>query len=279
MIKITKNFRSCCLTFSLLWLSFSVTSVHAKTLVIASDVWCPYICDEHALPGFVVEIMNEIAKKNDLKLELAIIPLARALDLAHKNKVDILLALPSQSIANAKLQKSHASFGGLYNDFYISSELDWHFKGMDDLEAQLNNNIILGTVNGYEYGDKIAKLLRNNPDNVFSASGNSPLNKQLRMLQLGRLDILLDSRFTVQYHLSKLPNNTIVYAGTQGDLIPLFLGFSPSFSKELIQIFDQGQEELRQNGRLEQILEKYGITDWLEPLAQQNKNALNIISE
>ncbi len=279
MIKLTKNFRLCCFTFSLLCLSLFVSSVQAKTLVIASDVWCPYICDDPVLPGYVVEVLNEIASSNDLKLELSIIPLARALDLAHKNTVDILLALPSQSIANAKLQKSHASFGGLYNDFYINSELDWHFKGMDDLEAQLNNNISLGTVNGYEYGDKIAKLLKNNPDNIFSASGSSPLNKQLRMLQLGRLDILLDSRFTVQYQLSKLPNNTIVYAGTQGDFTPLFLGFSPSLSKELMQIFDQGLAELRQNGRLDHILEKYGITDWLQPLAQQNKKPLNIISE
>ncbi len=96
---------------------------------------------------------------------------------------------------------------------------------------------------------------------------------------MGRLDILLDSRFTVQYQLSKLPNNTIVYAGTQGDFTPLFLGFSPTLSKELIQTFDQGLEALRQNGRLDQILEKYGITDWLEPLAKKNKNSLNIISE
>ncbi len=279
MIKTTKNFRLCCLTFSLLWLSFSVTSVHAKTLVIASDVWCPYICDDHALPGFVVEIMNEIANSNDLKLQLAIIPLARALDLAHKNEVDILLALPSQSIANAGLQQSHASFGGIYNDFFVTQELDWQFKGIENLAAQLKNNLILGAINGYQYGDEIARLLKENPENVFSASGDSPLQKQLKMLQMGRVDILLDSRFTVQYQLSKLPNNTIIYAGTHGGFTPLFLGFSSSLSKELVHVFDQGLVVLRQSGRLEQILAKYGIDDWQQSLVQHQKSPPEIISE
>lgn len=279
MIKLTKKFTLCSSSLLLLSLSLFVSSVQAKTLVIASDVWCPYICDDPAFPGYVVEVMNEIASNNNLKVQLSIIPLARALDLAHKDKVDILLAITSLSITNAKLQQSHASFGGVYNDFYINSELDWHFKGIKDLDEQLKNNISLGMINGYEYGEQIAQLQKNNPDNVFSASGNSPLKKQLRMLQMGRLDILLDSRVTVQYQLSKLPDNTITYAGTQGDFTPLFLGFSPSANKELIQTFDQGLLVLRQNGKLEQILAKYSISDWQETFAQHDKAPINISSE
>jgi polar amino acid transport system substrate-binding protein len=260
--------------------------VQAKVLVVASDEWCPYICDDTHLPGFLVEIVTEIAASNGVKVKFALTPLARALDLTQKGKIDILLGLTAQHISDFQLQKSHLSFGGLYNDFYVRANDPWRFNGIADLEIALKNNAILGTINGYEYGDNIGNLLKNNAAHIFSASGNSPLQKQLKMLRLGRLDILLDSRFTVQYQLSKLvdkssklkasgtPNSAIIYAGTEGYFTPLFLGFSPLLSKEQVQLFDDGLMNLRENGRLNKILAKYGVIDWhQQSITQQDKES------
>jgi len=254
--------------------------------VVASDEWCPYICDDTHLPGFLVEIVTEIAASNGVKVRFALTPLARALDLTKKGKIDILLGLTSQHIDDFQLKKSHLIFGGLYNDFYVRASDPWRFKSIIDLEVALKNNAILGTINGYEYGDNIGSLLKDNATHIFSASGNSPLQKQLKMLRLGRLDILLDSRFTVQYQLSKLvnessqvkasgtPNSAIIYAGTEGDFTPLFLGFSPLLGKEQLQLFDNGLMNLRENGRLNKILAKYGVIDWhQQSITQQDKES------
>ena len=260
--------------------------VQAKVLVVASDEWCPYICDNTNLPGFLVEIVTEIAASNGVKVKFALMPLARALDLTQKGKIDILLGLTAQHISDFQLQKTHLSFGGLYNDFYVRDNDPWRFNGIVDLEITLRNNAILGTINGYEYGDNIGNLLKNNAAHIFSASGNSPLQKQLKMLRLGRLDILLDSRFTVQYQLSKLvnkssklkasstPSSAIIYAGTEGDFTPLFLGFSPLLSKEQVKLFDDGLMNLRENGRLNKILAKYGVKDWhQQSITKQEKES------
>ncbi|OUR75841.1 cation transporter [Colwellia psychrerythraea] len=274
MIKHAKNLISLSLACLILWSSIVAKPVQAKPLVVASDEWCPYVCDNAHLPGFLVEIVTEIAAKNSFKVRFSLTPLARALDLTEKGKIDIVLGLTPQHISNFQLQKSHLSFGGLYNDFYVRASDPWRFKSITDLEIALKNNAILGTINGYEYGDNIGNLLKDNTAHIFSASGNSPLQKQLRMLRLGRLDILLDSRFTVQYQLSKLLQKSsqlktssmtepaIVYAGTEGGFIPLFLGFSPLLSKEYVQLFDIGLTNLRENGRLNRILAKYGVIDW-----------------
>lgn len=286
MIKHTKNFIALSLAFWLICASVFAKPVQAKVLVVASDEWCPYICDDTHLPGFLVEIVMEIAASNGVKVKFALTPLARALDLTQKGKVDILLGLTSQHINDFTLQKSRLSFGGLYNDFYVRDSNPWRFQSIADLAAALKSNAILGTINGYEYGDNIGSLLKNNTAHIFSASGNSPLQKQLKMLRLGRLDILLDSRFTVQYQLSTLGNKssqlkasgtsdpTIIYAGTEGDFTPLFLGFSPLLSKEQVKLFDNGLIQLRENGRLNKILAKYGVKDWQQQsITKQEKES------
>ena len=286
MIKHTKNLLALKLAFLVICASIFTKPVQAKVLVVASDEWCPYICDDTHLPGFLVEIVTEIAASNGVTVKFALTPLARALDLSQKGEVDILLGLTLQHINDFKLQKSHLSFGGLYNDFYVRASDPWRFKSISDLATALKNNAILGTINGYEYGDIIGSLLKDNAAHIFSASGNSPLQRQLKMLRLGRLDILLDSRFTVQYQLSKLVNKSsltktpttakpsIIYAGTEGDFTPLFLGFSPLLSKEQVQLFDDGLMNLRENGRLNKILTKYGVIDWhQQSITQQNKES------
>ena len=286
MIKHTKNLLALNLAFLVICASIFTKPVQAKVLVVASDEWCPYICDDTHLPGFLVEIVTEIAASNGVTVKFALTPLARALDLSQKGEVDILLGLTLQHINDFKLQKSHLSFGGLYNDFYVRASDPWRFKSISDLATALKNNAILGTINGYEYGDIIGNLLKDNAAHIFSASGNSPLQRQLKMLRLGRLDILLDSRFTVQYQLSKLVNKSsltktpttakpsIIYAGTEGDFTPLYLGFSPLLSKEQVQLFDDGLMSLRENGRLNKILTKYGVIDWhQQSITQQNKES------
>ncbi|NQZ25494.1 MAG: transporter substrate-binding domain-containing protein [Colwellia sp.] len=272
MIKVPIKLLQLSLIFFLLWLSIAIKPAQAKTLTVVSDEWCPYICDDRVLPGFLVEIVNEIARDNDLKVKFTLMPLARALNLAKKGRVDILLALTSQHIAELQLQQSQLSFGGLYNDFYVRAINPWRFQSIAHLSASLKDNVILGTINGYHYGEQLNQLLKSNTDHVFPASGNSPLEKQLKMLQMGRLDILLDSRLTVQYQLSKLPKSSIIYAGSQGEFTPLFLGFSSLLSKEKVQLFDNGLMTLRQSGKLDDILAKYALTDWQQQAPTSSRN-------
>jgi len=250
------------ITLFLLLLSILIIEAHSKTLVMASDEWCPYVCKDKERPGFLVEIMTKVALRNNIDLIFSFIPLARALEMTKVGKLDMVLAITPQHLFEYKLQQSKLSFGGLYNDFYILSDNKWRYSDSNELITALKKNKILGVINGYEYGDKLTQLIASNKAYIHTSSGDSPLSKLLKMLQAGRVDIILDSRFTIQYELSKHSQSNILYAGTEGSFTPLYLGFSPKLHENIIKLFDNGLVKLRNNGELAKILEKYGLDDW-----------------
>ena len=58
----------------------------------------------------------------------------------------------------------------------------------------------------------------------------------------------------------------IRYAGSESDFVPLFLGYSPTISSKTINTIDAGLALIRNKGALKEILEKYEISDWQQPL-------------
>tara|TARA_R110000744_G_scaffold21297_6_gene55267 strand:+ start:382 stop:1173 length:792 start_codon:yes stop_codon:yes gene_type:complete len=247
----------------LLLLSAQVLAVQSKTLSVASDEWCPYICNNKSLPGFLVELLQDIAENNDIQLKFSLIPLSRALALTETGKLDIVLAISPQQFIGNNLQRSRLTFGISYNDFYVRRNEHWQFRDITSLHASFENKKTLGVISGYKYGQKLDQALKQNKENIHTASGDGPLLALINMLKLGRIDIILDSRFAIQYELSKSPQSNIIYAGSEGSFTPLYLGFSPHISKEIVNIFDNGIIDFRRNGKLAAILAKYGIKDWI----------------
>lgn len=88
----------------------------------------------------------------------------------------------------------------------------------------------------------------------------------IEMLQKGRITALLDSRFNVEYEMKKNNHVDILYASSEGGFVPLFLGYSPTISSKTINTIDAGLALIRNKGTLKEILEKYGISDWQQPL-------------
>ena len=56
----------------------------------------------------------------------------------------------------------------------------------------------------------------------------------------------------------------IVSAGDVDHMDEIFMAFSPAkdSSKKYSQIFDEGLVELRKSGKLQEILDRYGVKDW-----------------
>lgn len=88
---------------SLFLLSILHSNSRAQTLNIASDIWCPYICDNKETPGILVEVLNELAKVKKLTINFEVIPLSRSLIMASRSEVDIILAVTKSHITDYKL--------------------------------------------------------------------------------------------------------------------------------------------------------------------------------
>jgi len=248
-----------------LLLIFTV-KVQAETLNIASDIWCPYVCDNKEAPGVLVEVLREVAKVKKIQMRFEVIPLSRSLIMARRSKVDLVLAITAEHILEYKLQRSTLSYGGWRNDFYISTKHNWVFNKPQDIEFFLKAGESLGLIKGYEYGPFVDKLKLKYAANIYQSTGNSPLANIIEMLQKGRITALLDSRFNVEYEMKKNNHDDIMYAGSEGGFVPLFLGYSPTISSKTINTIDAGLVFIRNKGILKGILEKYGISDWQQPL-------------
>ncbi len=249
---------------TLLWLTFICSSslTYAKDIIIASDIWCPYICQDAKKPGYIVEMMNDILADKKFHPKNEMMPLARAIKYLQSGDVDIVLGLTQQHIDHHLLIRSNMSVGTFANDFFVDSTNPWRYSTIEQLEEYANNDHPIGIIKGYFYGDVISELIAKNP-NLFSYShGNAPLQQNIKRLKSGRISILLDSKNTILNEVKRLNISTLSYAGTQGSESELYVGLSSNADKELLQIIDHGISQYRLSGKLDKLLENYGITDW-----------------
>lgn len=238
------------------------SQIRAETLKVASDFWCPYICDSQEKPGVLIEVLTEIATLNKMSIDFEVIPLTRSLLMTSHAQIDVVLAITENHAIEHNLKRSQEYFGGWQNDFYISKKNDWPLDNLDDIKKLLIAGQTIGVIHGYEYGPIIDSLMAKYASNIYQATGVSPLTNNIKMLQTGRISALLDSKYNVEYEI-KMGNVTdIKYAGSEGDFVPLFLGYAPTISPEVIKSFDDGLKLLRSKAVLQDILEKYGVPDW-----------------
>ena len=240
-------------------LCFASLTCHGQTLKIASDDWCPYICDNKEKPGYIVEIIKKVMAEHRIDVEFEVMPLGRAFLEVENNHLDMVLALTEVHIKEHSLIASDVIIGDYANDFFVLSDNPFRFKNIDQLKSEL-----LGVVESYEYGANLDAFIRLHPEKVHIAHGRSPLQQNINMLLKGRLSVVLDTKNTVQFFLHQQNISNVIYAGTQGPTAPLYIGFNPRLSNlpTLQQYLSNGLEELRTTGQLKQLLQRYGIADW-----------------
>ncbi|MCL1057386.1 transporter substrate-binding domain-containing protein [Shewanella gelidimarina] len=238
---------------TILCLSFPV---QAEQIVIASDIWCPYICTDNS--GYLVELTQQAFLTVGVTAKFETIPFKRALRLAQRNRIHAVLAVTSESIKRCKLQTSNIVLGQNTNDFYVHTSNNWQYSTLADLEEKAVASIL-----GYDYGDELNQYLEQSPI-TFHASGESPLNTNLNLLKKDRVDVLLGNRYVIE-HTAQIfgYSKDIKFAGSEGHYTPLYVGFShKDLEKNYQNKFAEGIENIKQSGQYQAILEKYHIKPW-----------------
>jgi polar amino acid transport system substrate-binding protein len=129
--------------------------------------------------------------------------------------------------------------------------------------------VILGSIQDYTYAselDRYIRLYRDTP-RVREVKGNDALQQLVKLLQAGRIDVFVENAPVVQYTIQqmRIGQGQIKEAGAPRMGVRLFVPFSPKFeqSQRYAAIYDQRIGQLRNSGRLEKILKKYQINDWV----------------
>jgi polar amino acid transport system substrate-binding protein len=257
------------LKFLILVVSIFSLSTQAKAeevITLVADQWCPYNCvPDSEKPGYAIEIAKEIFNKNNIKIVYSNLPWDRAIEESRKGTYNGIVG------AN-KLEASDFIFpeekiGYSVNMFYVKEESTWQFDGIASLEK-----VSLGVIDGYSYNEGLDAYIEKNKTNsskIQVIDGETGLVQNFKKLDMGRIDVFVENQAVGANYINE---NRIVGLKSAGQITDvnkendfIYIAFSPSNpnSQKYSQMLSDGIKEMRASGKLQEILDKYYVTDWI----------------
>ncbi len=245
-------------------LVFSVLSAgfaFAATISVRADSWAPYNEEPNsAQPGYMIELAKLIFEAKGHEIDYQLMPWTRSLDAVGKGTYDAVVGTDPEESPDFVFPAE--PLGVNKNGFYAKKGGSWKYEGIDSVKQ-----IRLGVIDGYGYFTELDSYIEEDKKSgkLFAATGDDALPKLIKMLKAGRLDAVIENINVMTHELNvKKLSNEIVQAGGPSEESPLYMAFSPAkeSSKEYAKILDDGIVELRSNGKLQEVLAKYGLKDW-----------------
>lgn len=234
--------------------------VSAETISIRADVWKPYNCEPNSKePGYMVEIAKKIFEKHGYKIDYDILPWTRAIEETRKGKIDAIVGAAKGDAPDFIFPQNEQGISANATMF-IKKGGKWRYTDLESLKTEQ-----VGIINGYSYGEKVDKYLKNNPSIVQVVSGENALELNIKKLIAGKISVIVEDRVVIAYKIKEMNvQNDIEEAGSDGSASKIYIAFSPANNKsdEYAKILSEGMDIIRKNGELKNILNKYGIKDW-----------------
>lgn len=180
-------------------LGYAATHQPESTITLRCDDWCPYSCSPSSpQPGILIEAAKIIFQKQGYQVNYAILPWTRSIALTRAGKFNAIVGAFKEDAPDFVFPKHHLAIS--VNSFFVLRDSTWHYKKLDNL-----TDIRLGIALGYAYGEPFDSLFNTKPrpNNLWVATGNTPLEDNMRMLISKRLDAILENRYVVQYYLKQ----------------------------------------------------------------------------
>jgi len=240
---------------------FTTNPAYSETILMKSDKWCPFICNpsntKDKQPGYVIEVAKIIIERTGHNIVFQVDTWTNSIESV---RFGMATAIASTTKADAPdFIYPNKDMGSNKECFYVKARDPWEFTNISSLK-----NRKLGIVESYAYSAELMSYMREHSANVVKAHGENPLMLNIDNLNKGIINTIVENPFVFNYFTEnkKIRDNFEEAGCTEGD--PLYIGFSPKNprSKEFAKILENGIEELRKDGTLGKIIEKYSLKDW-----------------
>ncbi|MCK4875694.1 MAG: transporter substrate-binding domain-containing protein, partial [Sulfurimonas sp.] len=139
-------------------LFISITS--AKTITIASDMWCPYNCSPKSKqPGYIIEVAKAVFEPLGYKVIYKLMPWSRALKMTEYGKINAVAGALKSDAPSFIYTKNSLGIGRIA--FCKLNDNKWDYKDINSLNSEK-----LGIVKDYSYGDSIDNYINKQSDNT-----------------------------------------------------------------------------------------------------------------
>jgi polar amino acid transport system substrate-binding protein len=251
----------CSLAVLLLVLGEPAGAQGDETLRLRADYWCPYNCTPGTdNPGYMVEIAARAAARLGLKTDYQLMPWDRTMSEVRTGSVDGAIGATPLEAEGLILSEP---LGYDADCFFVTAGSDWRYQGPDSLKG-----VLLGAISGYTHDegpiDAYIATHSGPKDAVTTSSGDEASARNVRLLLLGRVDVLLDSEAVVKTEASRVGRSALVKQVGCLKALPLHIAFSRAYeaAPAMVDALRAEVEELRKSGRLAEILGRYGLVDW-----------------
>jgi len=225
-------------------------------VTLAGDEWCPYICKDAAKPGILVDIARLAFAKAGLKIDVKLMPWARAYKDARAGKDAGVIGV-QQTLAGDLVFPEVAQAQSVVT-FYVRKNSPWYFNATSDLPR-----VSLGTIVDYSYNPFLDDyILRNAHDmkRIQAVAGDQALASNVKKLIAGRIDATVETAAVMEHYLNSVDlRKAIVPAGRMPETQDLFIAFSPKDpkAKEYADLVAAETQQLILSGEMNALWARY----------------------
>jgi len=232
-----------------------------NVVVVHSDQWMPFNgTPESGEEGYAIDVLREIFREYGIKVLYEERPWKRSV-------ADLEDGLADMVVGAFKFEMPDFIFPettiGVSRMGFYSSLPHWEFVDFADLRR-----VKIGIVSGWGYRKWLLEDYAKHPDNYEALSGDDAFPRLMKMLVERRIQAIPSTSAVMDYYIkSHGLTGKVFFGGFGPNPQPMELYFAlspakPKRSKELAGIIDKGIRKLRDSGKLEEILNRYGLHDW-----------------
>jgi len=244
-----------------------------ETLVFVSDVYPPYVIPTGDDKGFYTDLIYEVFENQGIDVIFEYYPWTRGVELVHSGEV--FATYPW--LVNSDRLRDFSFSNSFYSSRSIIAYMDDNDKIIGDYkEIEDLRQYNLGTVSSYYYIEELKGL-------GFDLDSSDTEEEALKKLFNGRYDVLIINEQVYDSLVENLyPDKRNMFMKMDAPYREIYHAFrtSKDYPNQVhyISLFNNGLKDLIEDGRYEQLLDKYNLpkVDMDNLLLQYNTKSLII---
>lgn len=211
----------------------------------------------------MVDIAREVLEEAGYAVKYVNVSWARALQMTREGQLDAVVgafATDAPDFVFPDIPQGRSAIA-----LFTHPDNTWLYTGPESLHDQK-----LLVINGYSYTRELDQYIEKHEadhERIWVISGPSPLDRAIDLLNQDRTDIFVEDAYVMAWW--SVNSNRTTSPPREAGLVSesdAFVAFSPvrEDAQKLAELLTEGTRRRIDNGRVQQILDSYGLSLWTE---------------
>lgn len=245
---------------TLFMFAFNPALADYNSVNIAWDYNCPWMCNTPDKPGFLSELVTEIYRLNNIKIQYQKYSWSLAKLEVKEGRILGILSPSKDEAKGFYFPKKHLA--KRHKCFFVNNDFNWTYtdeRSLDTIKLGISYRNSYNELTGYINTNinNLQKIKLLNVENIYDIG--------FSLLKEKQFDALLIDHTSADYHLNKIRMaNDFKKVGCL-ELEKIYLAFTPKYKNKsayLAGILDKNIETLKKNNFLSSLKKKYNIDEF-----------------